>query len=79
MDQKEVYEMIVQLSRTSTYGEKPDEIAYPIGVDVGRYGDFLADIPSIEWAVDKWGELVIKPSYLEGVKLHVEIYDDYRE
>lgn len=40
---------------------------------------FLADIPSLEWAVEKWGELVIQSSDVVGVQLCVEIYDDYRE
>jgi len=75
--------MKVELTRSSSWSEKPDPIAYRIiesdVPDDDYYGGYFADIESIEWAVDKWGDLVVKKSDKPGVKLCVEIYDYYRE
>lgn len=74
--------MIVQLSRSSLWRGKPDPIAYPLDPNQNEgdyFGIYLADIPSIEWAFEKWGDLVIQESNIPGVKLYLEIYDDYRE
>ncbi len=40
---------------------------------------WLADIPSLEWAFEKWGSIVVDSSEVVGIAMKVEIYDDYRE
>ena len=37
------------------------------------------DIPSLEWAVETWGRLVVSESDFVDLGLCVEIYDGYRE
>lgn len=44
------------------------------------YGDvWLIDIPSLEWAAEKWGRIVVSKSDVVGIKWAVEVYDGYRE
>lgn len=77
--------MIVQLDRASARGKKPDKIAYPLTEESAEffkenwYDDWLADIPSLEWAFDKWGAIIIRKSDIKVVKYRVTIYDDYVE
>lgn len=40
---------------------------------------WVIDIPSIEWALERWGTLVLTRSEIPDISLCLEIYDDYRE
>jgi len=77
--------MIVQLNRASKLGRKPDKIAYPLNdKDYELYKDtwydeWIVDIPSLDWAFDKWGEIIVSKSDIEAVKYEITIYDDYVE
>jgi hypothetical protein len=77
--------MIVQLKRASNCGRKPDKIAYPLTEESAEffednwYDEWLADIPSLEWAFDKWGPIVVSKSDIKYVKYDITIYDDYVE
>jgi len=80
----------VQISKTSSGPhDKPDIDEVEIKeVTLGFYSIFVADIPSLEWAFQTWGDLVIteikntsymKMFYDNDLLCHVEIYDEYRE
>ncbi len=77
--------MIVQLKRASNRGRKPDKIAYPLTEESAEffeenwYDEWLADIPSLEWAFDKWGAIIVRKSDIKAVKYDITIYDDYAE
>lgn len=44
-----------------------------------EYESWLADVPSLEWCFDKWGDIIVQSCDVVGVKYHVRIYDGYNE
>ena len=78
--------MTIELSRTSCSCEKcPDKRAYEKTIlrkiSNRKFEDtaWLADIESLEWAVQQWKCLVIQESDIEGILFDLEIYDNFRE
>ena len=67
----------VELSKASCNFGSPDEMSRSVGGD--HPWTYIADIPSLEWAVDKWADIVVTKSKLLNIKYHIKIYDDYIE
>lgn len=72
------------IRRTSSYTKKPCREAYKDTMRTG-YGEreiYRINVNSLEQLiklVEKYGDIIIGPHYMNKNEMNIEIYDDYRE